>query len=64
MSWPEQINFQWDDDVRFVLDQHAKLDFHSANSLKQQPVDRHMTPLGHILLIHISRYSYLLMLCA
>ena len=23
-----QVNFQWDDDeVRFVLDQHAKLDF-------------------------------------
>jgi len=29
--------FQWDDDeVRFVLDQHAELDFYSASSLKQQ----------------------------
>jgi hypothetical protein len=27
----------WDDDeVRFVLDQHAELDFYSARSLKQQ----------------------------
>jgi hypothetical protein len=24
ISWQEQVNFQWDDDeVRFVLDQHA-----------------------------------------
>jgi hypothetical protein len=36
ISWREQVNFQSDDDeVRFVLDQHAKLDFHSASSLKQ-----------------------------
>ena len=28
ISWREQVNFQWDDDeVRFVLDQHAELDF-------------------------------------
>ena len=31
--------FQWDDDdddeVRFVLDQHAQLDFYSASSLEQ-----------------------------
>jgi hypothetical protein len=27
-SYIEQINYQWDDDeVRFVLDQHAELDF-------------------------------------
>jgi hypothetical protein len=27
----EQVNLQWDDDeVRFVLDQHAELDFYSA----------------------------------
>jgi hypothetical protein len=33
----KQVNFQWDDDeVRFVLDQHAELDFYSASSLKQQ----------------------------
>jgi hypothetical protein len=28
ISWREQDDFQWDDDeVRFVLDQHAELDF-------------------------------------
>ena len=37
MSWREQVNFQWDDDeVRFVLDQHAEYDFYIASSLKQQ----------------------------
>jgi hypothetical protein len=52
ISWQEQINFQWDDDeVRFVLDQHAELDFHSASSLKQQSMGRHVTPLWHIILI-------------
>jgi hypothetical protein len=35
--WWEQVNFQWDDDeVCFVLDQHAELDFYSASSLKRQ----------------------------
>ena len=48
----EQVNFQWDDDeVRFVLDQHAELDFYNAMSLKQQSAVRHMAPLGHIILI-------------
>ena len=33
---------QWNDDVVcFVLDQHAKLDFYSASSLKQQSADRY-----------------------
>ena len=51
-SWQEQVNFQWDDDkVCFVLDQHALLDFYSASSLKQQSMDRHVTPLWHIILI-------------
>jgi hypothetical protein len=50
--WQEQVNFQWDDDeVRFVLDRHAELDFYSASSLKQQPADIHVAPLGHIILI-------------
>jgi hypothetical protein len=31
------VNFQWDDDdVSFVLDQHAEFDFYSASSLKQK----------------------------
>jgi hypothetical protein len=30
VSWREQVNYQWnDDEVRFVLDQHAELDFDS-----------------------------------
>jgi hypothetical protein len=44
---------QWnddDDDVQFVLDQHAELDFYSASSLKQQSVGRHVSPLRHIIL--------------
>jgi hypothetical protein len=47
----EQVNFQWDDEVRSALDQHAKLDFYSASSLKQQSAGRHVAPLGHIILI-------------
>ena len=51
--WREQVNFQWDEDdeVCFVLDQHANLDFYSASSLKQQSTGRHVAPLGHIILI-------------
>jgi hypothetical protein len=40
-----------DDEVRFVLEQHAELDFYSARSLNQQSADRHVAPLGHIILI-------------
>jgi hypothetical protein len=45
--------FQWDDDdeVCFVLDQHTELDFYSASSLKQQSEGRHVAPLGHVILI-------------
>ena len=47
-----KLIFSWDDDeVNFVLDQHAELDFYSANKLKQQSADRHVRPLGHIILI-------------
>jgi hypothetical protein len=59
--WREQVNFQWDDDeVHFVQDQHAELDFYSASS---QSADRHVVPLGHIILI-LSQPVFLLMLCA
>jgi len=53
ISWREQVNFQYYDDgeVRFVLDQHAELDFYSASSLKQQSSGRHIAPPGHIILI-------------
>jgi hypothetical protein len=48
----EQVNFQWDDDeVRFVLEQKAELDFYSATSLKQQFAGRPVAPLGDIILI-------------
>ena len=48
------VNFQWDDDeVRFVLDQHALLDFYSASSLKQQSANRHVVSLGHIVLFPV-----------
>ena len=40
-----------DDEVRFVLDQHAELDLYSASSLKQHFAGRHVAPLGHIILI-------------
>ena len=36
---------QGNDDVRFVLNQHASLDFYSAS-----PVDRHVAQLRHIIL--------------
>ena len=42
------VIFQYDDEVRFVLDQHALLDFYSASWLKQQSADRHIAPLRHI----------------
>jgi hypothetical protein len=52
ISSREQVNVHWDDDeVRFVLDQHAELDFYSASSLKQKSVGRHVSPLRHIILI-------------
>jgi hypothetical protein len=34
-SWQEQVTFWWDDDVLFVLDQHAESHLNSASSLKQ-----------------------------
>ena len=52
MLWREQFSFQWDDDdVRFVLDQQAELDFYSASSLKQQSAGRPVAPLGNFILI-------------
>jgi hypothetical protein len=49
ISWREQFMFWWDDDddVCFVLEQHAELDFNSDSSLKQQSVGRHVAPLSH-----------------
>ena len=36
------FNEMIDDEVRFVLDKHAELDFDSASSLKQQCADKHL----------------------
>jgi hypothetical protein len=50
--WREQVKFHWDNnEVRFVLDQHAELDFNNDSWLKQQSAGKHVTPLGHIFLI-------------
>jgi len=43
MIWNYKIGD--DDDVRFVLYQHAKLNFYSASSLKQQSASGHVMPL-------------------
>jgi hypothetical protein len=43
-----------DENVHFVLEQHAQLDLHSANSLKQLFAGIHVIPLGHIILIRVS----------
>ena len=47
MSWREQV----DDEVHFVLDQYAMLNFYSVSSLKQQSADRYIAQLGLIILI-------------
>jgi hypothetical protein len=36
-----------ENDVRYVLEQHTKLDFNSASLLKQQSVGRNVAPLRH-----------------
>ena len=52
ISWREQVYVQWnDDEVCFVLGQHALLNSNSTSSLKQQTAGRHVALLGHILLI-------------
>jgi len=69
ISWCEQVTFWWDydDNVYFVLDQHAELDLYSASSLTQQSRGRHAC---HSTWTHfsyskpISLCSYSLVLCA
>jgi len=41
---------QYKDHVLFVLAQHARLNFYTANSLKQQSTGRNVDQLGHIIL--------------
>ena len=53
IAWRAQDNFQWDDDeIHFVLDQHAEFGFcYSSSSLKQQSASGNVALLGHIILI-------------
>ena len=52
LGWEQVIGvFLWDDEVRFVLDQHAELYFYSASSRRQQLASRHVATRGHIILI-------------
>ena len=43
--------YHGNDEVRFVLDLQAELDFYSASTLKQQSADKHVAALEHIILI-------------
>ena len=48
-----QAIFQLDgSEDRYVLEQQALLDFHSARSLKQKSTDKHVKPLRQRILIH------------
>ena len=53
VSWRDQVTL--DEMIMmmsaFVLDQHVKLDFNSASSLKQQFACRHVASIGNIILI-------------
>jgi hypothetical protein len=51
ISWREQVNFQCSDEVRFVLDQHARNFIVLDHFLKQRSTDRHVASVGHIILI-------------
>ena len=53
----------WNDDVIYVLDHHAKLNFHTANSPEQQSVGKLVTPraLGHIILLRTNKSLLLLL---
>ena len=46
----EFSNRGYNDDIHFVLDQHAQLDVHSASEFKQQSAGRHVAPFGIIIL--------------
>jgi hypothetical protein len=50
----QQVNFQWDDDeVCFVLNQHAELDFYIASSPKQHSAGRHVKWVYILILSHV-----------
>jgi hypothetical protein len=41
-------------EVRFVLDVHAYLNFYSSSSLQQTSAGKHVASLGHIILIRVN----------
>jgi len=50
ISW--WIYIRWNgNDLRVLLDQHAKLNLYSASSMTQHYAGRHVAPLWHIILI-------------
>jgi hypothetical protein len=56
----EEVNVQGNNhEIRFVLDQYAYLYLYSASSLIRQSVDRHVAPLGNIILISSQQVSAL-----
>jgi len=56
----EEVNFQGNNhEIRFVLDQYAYLYCYSASSLTRQAMDRHVAPLGNIILISSRQVSAL-----
>ena len=42
-------------EVRFVLDLHAYLNFYSSSSLQQTSAGKHVASLGHIILIRVNK---------
>jgi hypothetical protein len=55
LIWPyHPVYIANDNDVHFVLDQHAELDIYSVSSLKQQSAGRHITPLHAVSLCDAS----------
>ena len=49
------------DEVRFVLDLHAEVDFYSDSPLKQRSTGRHVAPLGHIIRIQANQFLLFLL---
>ena len=64
ISWLKQNTFWWDDDeIFFVLYQHALLDFYCKGSLKQQSTGLHVTSLRHNIKANQSLLKYVNTVC-
>jgi hypothetical protein len=65
MYHDEDFTSGWNDnDILFVLDQHSELDFYIATSLKQQSMDRRMSPYSDTLSLFWANQSLLFLLNA